>query len=295
MGILFDNPMLRRECLNRLRVSRWKGRSWVVAWLVITGVTYCYAIGLTALLDTESVNYDSTWTAINYFMLTMAVMLGPTLTVSAISLEREQQTWESLTLTKLTALQVYVGKWLGRQAPAFIAFIALLPLLIVCGLTKGLDFPAIFCVWFYVVMNSAFFSAVGLLFSANSRKTGTATMLTYVFAAILCIGTSIAARIGSAVVGSAGAADTTLFLDWMNPYVGMDSLLRAFEHTLNGTNGQFGYRMQYSPLGLQYNPLGVDYGPVSALICTIIEVWAICAILFWLTGRFRAPGGLNRT
>ena len=57
---------------------------------------------------------------------------------TAITQEREQQTWEALATTRLTAAEVLLGKWLARLSLTALPVLVLLPFLIGCTVKGGL-------------------------------------------------------------------------------------------------------------------------------------------------------------
>ena len=117
MGLISDNPVLEREVRGRLRLKR-KGGQGVNLWIVrAIGLiaAYYYVRGLLAVWHGTQQDARDFWPLLVYGALVLIVLLAPALSATAITQEREQQTWENLTTTQLSAWEVLLGKWMGRQ------------------------------------------------------------------------------------------------------------------------------------------------------------------------------------
>ncbi len=105
MGLLTNNPVLEREVRGRLRLRRkGAGRAIpVVAWPIGLVALYFYARGLAAIGRGSQRDAQELWPLFLYGALTLIVLLAPALASTAITQEREQQTWEALATTRLSA------------------------------------------------------------------------------------------------------------------------------------------------------------------------------------------------
>ena len=142
MGLFTDNPVLEREVRGRFRLRR-KGAGRSVPWLTWSiGLValYFYARGLAGIGHGTMQDARDLWPLLAYGALTLIVLLAPAIASTAITQEREQQTWETLTTTPLSATEVLLGKWLGRQMILWLLLVLLLPFLAACCFRGQLGF-----------------------------------------------------------------------------------------------------------------------------------------------------------
>lgn len=219
MGILLNNPVLEREMRGRLRFKRRGGNKaalWIVRLLSVV-VVYYYARGLLGIL-VESPQYArDLWPLLVYGILSLIVLLAPALAATAISSEREQQTWEILGTTPLTGAEVVLGKWLGRQIVLWLLLVLLLPYLMVCAVHAGFDWRMLPSVLGFFLVTIACYSALGLLCSFLARRTMTATAAALTFSALLCIGTIIVTQAFQSL-GSGSIPPYASPALWVNPF-----------------------------------------------------------------------------
>jgi len=190
--ILVDNPVLNREFRGRTRIRKLSGKAWrVVAVIVVLIALRYYYILLRAVQQGRPDDAVELWRDTSYLLLTLIALLSPAMAATAISQELEQQTWDLLKVTRLTAWQVVIGKWMARQTiPAIVVLIAT-PLLLMCALHGKLGFVGFAANLGYLALTSAFFSAMGLWCSAAARKTAAATAVSLLLMGVVCLGTCL--------------------------------------------------------------------------------------------------------
>ena len=134
--------------------------------------------------------------AVQRSFLGLIVLLAPALASSAISQEKEQQTWETLATTRLrVSAQILLGKWLGRLVLIGWIGLILLPLLLVSA--GGADLPpvTILVAFAFFALNAALYGMIGLVCSFVARRTLVATTVALVITALLCLGTWVAEQL----------------------------------------------------------------------------------------------------
>lgn len=219
MGIFTDNPVLEREIRGRLRFKRRGGNKaalWIVRLLGVV-VVYYYVRGLLGVLVESSQYARDLWPVLVYGILALIVLLAPALAATAISSEREQQTWEILGTTPLTGAEVVVGKWLGRQMIPWLLLVLLLPYLVVCTFQAGFGWRMLPSALGFFLVTIACYSALGLLCSFLARRTMTATAAALTFSALLCIGTLIVTQVFQSL-GSGSIPTYAAPALWVNPF-----------------------------------------------------------------------------
>jgi ABC-type transport system involved in multi-copper enzyme maturation permease subunit len=119
----------------------------------------------------------------------LIMVLAPAFTTGAISLEREKQTLDLLVTTPLSTLGMVVGKLISALSYVFLLIIASIPLaslVFVFGAVGPEDLVRGYLVLFAVAFGMG---ALGLFISALTKRTQTATVLTYVLVLTLTVGT----------------------------------------------------------------------------------------------------------
>jgi len=171
----------------RLRsLRRKKGAFWLVC-LGVVLIGWFYLQGLLAFNGTTQ-DAAHMWVDCLFVELGLIAILSPLVAASAISQERERQTWETVQTTPLTGGQIFLGKWLARQAPMALMLLILLPPVLGCAFVGDVALPATFFVYILLLLTSAGFGIVGLFCSFLTRRTTTAVTLSLVIMAIVCIG-----------------------------------------------------------------------------------------------------------
>ena len=222
MGIFTDNPVLQREMRSRLRLRRVLG-SRPMAW--VAGVTtvvivYFYVKGLIAIGRGETNDARDLWSYLVLFLLLLIVVIAPALLSTAITQEREQQTWDSLTRTNLTAGEVLLGKWLARLSLTALPIVVLLPFLIGCSVKGDIGALTDMAVLLFLALTAGTYGVLGLLCSFFARKTVTATVVSLTVTIFLCVGTSIVDALLSSFLRAASTdysyQDSGVL--WMSPF-----------------------------------------------------------------------------
>jgi ABC-type transport system involved in multi-copper enzyme maturation permease subunit len=233
MGIFNDNPVLGRELRARLRLRKLRGNRPAAIFTAFIGlVILWFSIkGMVAIAHGQTSDARDLWSYLVIFLVLLIVVVAPALLSTAVTQEREQQTWEALTATRLTASQVLLGKWLGRLSLILLPILILLPFLIGCAVKGALNPVTFFGTLAFLAATSAGYGSLGLLCSFFARKTINATVTALTLTIGLCIGTPIIAALMSTFVRA--ASPTYTYLDppilWINPFYAITALTAACE------------------------------------------------------------------
>ncbi|MBV9852603.1 MAG: ABC transporter permease subunit [Armatimonadetes bacterium] len=278
MGILTDNPVLRREVRARLRLRRLtasKPLAWIVG-LTSLVIVYFYIKGLIAIGRGDTQTARELWAYLLLSLLLLVVILAPALLSTAITQEREQQTWEALTTTRLTAAEVLLGKWLARLSLTGLPLLVLLPFLIGCAVRGGVGISTNLSALLFLALTAGFYGVLGLLCSFLARRTVTATVAALTIAIFLCVGTPILAALTAEYVRAASTdysyRDPVVL--WINPFYALTAFLSVLE--------PHGVGMIGGPGALGPQPPGsvVAFYLITSLL-------AIAAGLSFMAARFR--------
>ncbi len=116
----------------------------------------------------------------------MVLFMVPALTASSISGEREKQTLEILLTTKLSPLQIILGKLASSISMTILLALSSLPVLALVFSIGGVTFRDLLEFMVLIVVTAIFVGSIGIFFSTLFKKTTAATVSTY--GAILAIG-----------------------------------------------------------------------------------------------------------
>ena len=271
MGLFTENPVLERELRGRLRLRRKGARRAIpfVAWPIALVALYFYARGLTALGRGPVQDARELLPVMAYGALALIVLLAPALASTAITQEREQQTWDALATTRLSAWEILFGKWIGRQIIPWLMIVLALPYLLACAFFGGMGLLILPTVLLFLVVTTAFYSAMGLLCSFQARRTVGATATALTITAALCVGTVIVNQVFQLLQARVGPPENSPIL-WLNPFIALSSLLAMLD---------------WSGISAFSGPPHEDYGLIVGAYF-LVTVAAIAAALYFMVGRY---------
>ncbi len=127
--------------------------------------------------------------------LFLVCFIAPAFTASAISGERERQTFNLLRTTLLSAYRVVIGKLISALAYVVLLLLVAVPLQSLAFLMGGITMAEVLLSVELLLVTSLGYSVVGIFFSAVTKRTLTASVLTYVVALVVTIALPLAALI----------------------------------------------------------------------------------------------------
>lgn len=175
------NPVLRNE--NRLDVRTPKFTLMLFSYITIisAGVLIYYNFFSKELYAT-GINISSTITLYILMAVVQAVLLMvlvPSLTATSICSEREKQTLDILLSTKLTPLQIVLGKLFAASNKVIIILICTLPIYSIATLMGGIKILNVVQLIIFFIINTIFVGSIGVLISTYSKTSRSATTLNY--------------------------------------------------------------------------------------------------------------------
>lgn len=134
-----------------------------------------------------------------------AVIIGlmvPSFSSGVISGERERQTMEVLITTKMTPWEIVKGKYWSSIMQMLLLIVSGLPVLAIVFIYGGISFFQVLMVVGVLITSLMFFASIGVYFSAVMKKTGSATVLTFIVMIMYMLGTIFFVLIVYAIVSS---------------------------------------------------------------------------------------------
>jgi len=144
-----------------------------------------------------------------------------------------------------------------------------LPYLLACAFFGGMGLLILPAVLLFLIVTTAFYSAMGLLCSFQARRTVGATATSLTITAALCVGTVIVNQVFQLLQSRAGPPENSPIL-WVNPFIALTSLLGILDRS--GASSFSG-------------PPHEDYGLVVGAYF-LATVAAVAAALYFMVSRY---------
>jgi len=187
LNALFDNPVVTKELRGRMRGAKtyWLLFGYVLLLSLILFFSY---LGWWAQHSADMQNGGSSagftvgrtfFKILFYSQAVMMALITPALTAGAISVEREQRTFELLRGSVLRPGAIVWGKLASSVSFVVLLLTSSLPLLSLCFLLGGVSPGEVFFAYLLLIADAFLFGAIGLCWSAYAANTATATVLSY--------------------------------------------------------------------------------------------------------------------
>jgi hypothetical protein len=209
------NPVTVKELRGRMRGAR--------AMIVLTAYVLVMSLFTTLLywlntgFSTVTLSTTGSWLGIMIFggvltiELFMVCFIAPAFTAGAISGERERQTYHLLRTTLLSAWRLVIGKLSSALAYTLLLLLAAIPLQSLAFLMGGITMTEVaMSIWLLVVTAIAY-SAMGIYFSALSKKTLNASVLTYVVSLFITVAVPMILIVGLTLFSVASLSMNSAF------------------------------------------------------------------------------------
>ena len=149
---------------------------------------------------------QAVFTVLLFLQILLVVFLAPAATSGAISLEREKQTLDLLTATPISTLGIVLGKLGSALAFVGVLILASVPLTAVVFVFGGVGPEDVLRGYVVLLVTALGFGSVGILLSSVTRRTQSATVLTYLVVLVLTVGTGFAWFFWDQMAGTAPVA-----------------------------------------------------------------------------------------
>jgi ABC-type transport system involved in multi-copper enzyme maturation permease subunit len=213
-----DNPILVKEFRTRMRGTR---AYWILLGytLLLAGVIAMMYFTSEANLAQQAENLYANLSSheardlgqrIYFFCFIaqaiMVALITPAITSGAITIEREQRSYELLVTTPLRQVDVIRGKLTAAVSFVVLLLTASLPLISLSFLVGGISPGEIAFSYLIVALSAFFYGAIGIFWSATLRTTAISTVVTYLTVLSLFI-VSLVPGMMAPGMGPAGTGD----------------------------------------------------------------------------------------
>jgi ABC-type transport system involved in cytochrome c biogenesis permease component len=188
------SPILMKELRSRMRDK--KTPLWTTSILFLTALTIIlvmYAENSYSNTETRDLSNIgiTTFAIITGALYIFSALTSATVSASSFSIEREQETLEMLLLTRMSSLQMVMGKIYGSMAFILYLVVLFIPVAAVSFIFGGIS-PWQLILVFLVILVSAFcYCSIGTFASIIQKKSNSAVAFSYVTILYFLIGLPI--------------------------------------------------------------------------------------------------------
>jgi len=176
---LRNNPILLKEM--RARMRGWRSivalTGFITLLSAIVSLIYFSFTSVGGLIGVNVLNEigRAIFFTIYGIELLVVCMVSPALTAGAISTEKEQQTYDLLRTTLLSARALILGKLIAAVSFVLLFILAVIPLQSIAFMFGGLSMGEVILSFLILVLTALAFGSVGIFYSSFIPKTRVAT------------------------------------------------------------------------------------------------------------------------
>ncbi|MBB6053802.1 ABC transporter permease [Armatimonas rosea] len=281
MTINWENPILTKELRTRMRGAKafWILLLYLGLLSLILGGTYLSWIATQERQGAAATqSYDMGRMFYGVLFVVQAALVGlitPALTSGALSIEREQRTFEALSVSPLPRRSIVLGKLTSAVGFVGLLLLSSVPLVALCFLLGGVSPQEVTAAYVLLLASAFLYGATGIAFSSFAKNTTTSTVLTYGTILVFFFSTLPAALTSLDLSTATVHSRSHLFLLGVNPVGAMVAG--------NLTESYFGLNVPSWLMGIM----------VNGLLGTILTVVALHRIEYPRTDRSGLLRGLT--
>ena len=179
------NPIVIRELKNMLRKKGSFGTLiliGIISTSIISSVWYSVVPNMTTHMASQVLNMlsRSIFIGISYMILFFSSLIVMSFTSSSISSERENNTFELLTVTGLTPANIIIGKLVSALGFIFFIIFATLPLVSICFILGGVAITEVLISYVAIFSTLAAVGMIGIMCSSLCKTSRKAQVLAFV-------------------------------------------------------------------------------------------------------------------
>ena len=176
---LLENPVLQRELLVNLRMSR--AFALLLAYQVLLGAVVYFAWPQESRLDLTT-NPEAARRLVNLFFLgqyIIASLMAPSFAAGTISGEKERKTYEMLLASPLRPSAIVLGKLLASLMHLGILIFASLPIVMLCLPLGGVSFWEVLGAYLALILSVSAFGMISVSCSSFFQRTASSLVVSY--------------------------------------------------------------------------------------------------------------------
>jgi ABC-type transport system involved in multi-copper enzyme maturation permease subunit len=195
--LTWDNPVLVKEFRTRMRGARayWVLLVYVLLLTLVVASTYLtwYVQTSTGGVSQQAASRTgrTLFQLLFAFQAGLVALIAPAITAGAVTIEREQQTYQMLATCGLKPRHIIWGKLMAAVAFVALLLTSSLPLVSLSFLLGGVSPGEVFGTYLSLALSAFVFGSIGILCSSSIRSTAAATVATYAAVILLFVVTVI--------------------------------------------------------------------------------------------------------
>jgi ABC-type transport system involved in multi-copper enzyme maturation permease subunit len=188
----------RHEFTLRIRAGRWR---WLLGvwFLLVSAFTVLVHLSVRSTYPHADNKGVVVYGAVVLFVLGLALLVVPSLTGQSVNGDRERGTLATLQVTRLSALEIAVGKLAAAWGTSLVFLALALPAVLYAVSLGGVPLDRVVVVSVVVGLLLGVVSAIALCLSSLLSRSTTSGVLSYLSVFALTVGTLIAFGIGAAM------------------------------------------------------------------------------------------------
>ncbi len=174
------NPVLLREA--RVRMRGWRTPALIMLYVTLLSLFILVPLYITLRFEGGAFSPSlggALYNSLAYAQLALLIFTAPGLTAGTIAGERERQTLDLLLITRMSPLQVVVGKLGAALGFTVLLMIASLPVYGVLFLLGGVAIERLLYTAIVYIVTVLLLGSIGLYFSAVFKRTQASVVATY--------------------------------------------------------------------------------------------------------------------
>lgn len=228
MSVFSENPVLTKEIRSRLRARKQGKGNCIAAYCVVGLVVFLlYYYGLQGILSGDA-RSSGEFLYLFYKVgieITLILFMAPSLAASAITQEREQQTWNALLLSRLSSAEIVIGKFIAAMLPVLLILLVFAPLTFIAAVLGGIGPIPYLLSNLMLIATLVFFTATSLYWSWFCRRTFVATSFSFSTVMFFVLGTVLIYGLVVTASSERSLNADDFVVMWLNPYYAMSKLL----------------------------------------------------------------------
>jgi ABC-type transport system involved in multi-copper enzyme maturation permease subunit len=176
---LFENPVLQRELLVNLRMTR--AFVLLLFYLGVLGMVVFLAWPEEQQLDLTS-NPEASRRLVNLVFLgqyLLASLMAPSFAAGSITGEKERKSYEMLLASPLAPGAIVLGKLLASLAHLLLLIVASLPIVMLCLPLGGVSLYEVLALYLGLILSVVTFGMISLAASSYFRRTSASLLVAY--------------------------------------------------------------------------------------------------------------------
>lgn len=182
--MMLNNPVLRRELVGSLRTGRALGLGLAFLWILGLLLIALWPEG--GVYSTAASTGRTLFAVLSAGFIGLVTLCAPSFTATAISMEKERETWELLWDSLLKPSEIIFGKFASGIGFSLILIFCSLPMMGICRI--GVSLEDVLLVYAIALVAAFFFGMLGVFFSAVCRNSYRALIFCYISIIALCGG-----------------------------------------------------------------------------------------------------------